>query len=108
MLLVFNKKRQQSEFARSQPDGAKRIYARNKVLRPGKITLNTNQEDTYECIVVDLSDTGAKLLVHNPYELTDTFQLSFASGKVVYNCRTVWKSKDEVGAEFIFQEDQIN
>lgn len=55
-----------------------------------------------ECIVADVSETGAKIVVQAGVELAEQFDLHFTrDGKVSFKSKVVWRKDDEVGLEFI-------
>jgi hypothetical protein len=55
-----------------------------------------------ECTVWDESQTGARLVVEAPETIPDVFHiymtLDFSSRR---RCRVVWRSKSQVGVEFL-------
>ena len=55
----------------------------------------------FGCVLANLSDTGAKMLVPAGKELTADFVLRLsADGRVARKCRVAWKSGGEVGVTF--------
>lgn len=55
-----------------------------------------------ECLLRDISDTGAKLLFTAPKELPDQFILRLSmDGRVARKCRVAWKSGNEIGVAFV-------
>ena len=52
------------------------------------------------CVVEDLSETGAKLLVENVNHIPDTFRLAITGSKFSAECIVVWRSRAEVGVIF--------
>lgn len=55
-----------------------------------------------ECMLRDISDTGAKLLLIVPKELPDQFILRLSmDGRVARKCRVSWKSDNEIGVTFL-------
>lgn len=55
-----------------------------------------------ECVLRDISDTGAKLLCTAPKELPDQFVLRLSmDGRVARKCRVAWKSGNEIGVAFV-------
>ena len=54
------------------------------------------------CVLGNLSDTGAKIIVPSGKELPDEFVLRLTpDGRVARKCRIAWKSGAEVGVAFI-------
>ncbi len=52
------------------------------------------------CVVEDLSETGAKLLVENVNHSPDTFRLGITGSNFSAECIVVWRSKSAVGVIF--------
>jgi hypothetical protein len=52
-----------------------------------------------KCIVRNLSQTGAKIEVHNP--IPGTFDLIFDNDQARHRCRVVWREEFNIGVEFI-------
>jgi hypothetical protein len=53
------------------------------------------------CGIVDISASGARLLLEEPIDLPETFMLSFTpSGKVRRFCRLVWRDGTTLGVAF--------
>jgi hypothetical protein len=55
-----------------------------------------------ECTVWDVSESGARLVVDSPETIPDLFHiymtLDFSSRR---HCRVVWRSKTQIGVEFL-------
>ena len=55
-----------------------------------------------ECMMVNVSATGAKLLLRTPTEVPDSFVLILAkNGEVRRQCEVTWRSKHSVGGRFV-------
>jgi hypothetical protein len=54
-----------------------------------------------DCIIRNLSETGAALQVSNPAAVPDTFQLLIKPELKKRNCRVAWRSEDRLGVEFL-------
>ena len=53
------------------------------------------------CTLVDISETGARLLTKEGNELPDEFTVAFTpNGTPRRKCRVVWRSDEEVGVAF--------
>jgi hypothetical protein len=54
-----------------------------------------------ECKLLNMSETGAKLLLGAPKELPDSFILRLSKdGRVARKCRLAWNSGNEIGVAF--------
>ncbi len=53
------------------------------------------------CVLLDISDTGAKLDVQDASAIPDRFVLSLSNrGRARRKCQVVWRSEKQVGVEF--------
>jgi hypothetical protein len=87
----------------TQPDGTKafeqkRIAKRQRVLKSAKIVLDDWR--AIDCVLRDVSDTGAKIRVHNTLELKQTFRLYTAMDNMIRDVKLAWKHHDEIGVVF--------
>ena len=53
-----------------------------------------------DCVVRNLSDTGASLEVGSPMGIPDVFDLVFEGGDSVRPCRVVWRKETKIVVEF--------
>ena len=61
-----------------------------------------NGSPLVECVLGNMSDTGAKLLFTELPELPDQFILRLSvDGRVARKCRVAWKTDKEMGVQFI-------
>jgi hypothetical protein len=74
----------------------------------GEIAVTRDQ--SYPCIVSDLSNCGAKVQCPDADLLPDGFVLHLAPrGTLVPRpCRVVWRSQTELGVEFTHNDGQVN
>ena len=78
----------------------KRKAPRKTLDRPGWIMANDGEPR--ECRVCDVSQRGARLGVERVNEMPDYFVLRLsADGRVARHCMIVWRTRDEVGVEFV-------
>jgi hypothetical protein len=52
-----------------------------------------------DCIVLDLSEGGARIAVENPQFLPDSFAV-LLTPRGLRRCRLIWRSHAEIGVEF--------
>lgn len=83
----------------SEEDAEQRVARRNTVLRDGVIILSEPNVTT-DCLILNLSDTGAKIRISDPATFPDICQLRLETG-VVRRCKVVWRRGLEAGLEFI-------
>jgi hypothetical protein len=69
------------------------------VLHPAQVADGTFIRD---CILADISDSGAKLTIASPNEIPNDFTLLLSpSGSIRRRCRVVWRSDNQIGVEFL-------
>jgi hypothetical protein len=55
-----------------------------------------------DCMIRDLSDSGARLALREAAELPPEFALLLSkSGNVLRRCRLAWKKANEIGVSFV-------
>ena len=81
---------------------AKRRLARRTYLdRTAWVSLNRERAPV-ECMVADISEIGAKIVVKLNMEIPQEFDLLLTpDGLVRRRCGVVWQSSDEIGLTFI-------
>ena len=75
----------------------RRIASRQRTLKAGTIILNEGFS-TIDCLVRNLSESGARLEVEHPLTLPDRFELTLDGHSKA--CAVVWKSVRHVGIRF--------
>ena len=87
----------------SQPaptlDPNQRVAPRIRTLIAAKISFN-NGQSTLDCLIRNLSDTGAKLIVSAAIPLPDSFDLLIPQKSVTRRVRIVWRRREEIGVRF--------
>jgi hypothetical protein len=79
----------------------KRKNLRRSINYPAYIDLG-DASPLRECSLCDASQEGAQLLVADPNGLPDDFILALsADGAARRHCRVVWRTKTQVGVEFL-------
>ena len=74
---------------------------RKSLRQPGWITFEGGFA-TRQCIVEDLSATGAKVIIDDPTVLPASFRVAFArDARTGRNCAVVWRRGQTVGAKFV-------
>ena len=75
----------------------RRIHARKRVIKAAFIAVSA-KAPKLECMVRNISDTGAELQVSTTFGLPHTFDL-IADG-TNYKCRSVWRTDRKIGVAF--------
>jgi len=77
----------------------RRRLARSRVIKHAKLVVGTSS--VVECVVHNLTNTGARLEVKNPAGLPENLVLTFDGGRSMRSCRLVWRTVTETGVEFL-------
>jgi hypothetical protein len=79
---------------------------RNMREQPRELTLKTAKiktkimESAIHCAILNISDTGACILVPDQTDIPDTFDLTIDPIGSNYACRVAWRSKNRIGVSF--------
>ena len=76
----------------------KRLAPRRNTMIVATLVFNGGQT-RIDCLIRNLSETGAKLEVATVRSIPDTFEL-MAPGHRPHGCQVVWRSLKEMGVEF--------
>ena len=76
----------------------KRVSPRHRVLKQGTISLRGG--GGLDCMVRNISTSGARLDIANPVGLPQSFTLVIATNHFKRPCRAVWGSDRRVGVAF--------
>jgi PilZ domain-containing protein len=77
----------------------RRAFPRRVVDCPGSIVPDAGS-DALDCVVADVSDGGARLVVAGG--VPEEFGLIINDGTgAKHSCRVVWRLDDEIGVEFV-------
>lgn len=76
---------------------SKRAASRHRVLKSGTIEFNGGAID---CVVRNLSDTGAALEVASPLGIPQAFNLLIAGDRTSRQCEVRWRKENRIGVAF--------
>ena len=76
-----------------------RISARKRTLLGAKIIFNDGHS-VYDCLVRNLSDTGAMIQIENPLAAPNTFNLQLSDNRVLA-CEVRWRKINSMGVQFV-------
>ena len=83
--------------------GERRNHQRTPINRVARLVAEAGTP-TGDCIVIDISDSGARLLCEN-FTAPDTFRLMIDGDHPIrQDCRVAWRLGCEVGVEFITEQ----
>jgi hypothetical protein len=77
-----------------------RMAPRRRMLKSGKIAY-ADRHVTIECMVRDMSATGARLRVEGSVTAPDTFELLVPLDGLEANCQVVWRAGTDIGIKFL-------
>jgi hypothetical protein len=79
----------------------KKRESRKSVSQPGWLTLEGGFA-ARQCVVLDLSSTGAKITVDSPQSLDAKLRLAFSrDARTGRNCEVVWRRGKILGVKFV-------
>ena len=84
-------------FTGRKPSAENRIARRRRVLKAGRIEFNGNG---IECIVRNISETGAAIEVASPIQCPLAFVLVIPSDASIKPCHVVWQRGKRIGVRF--------
>lgn len=83
-------------------DGAlmqeRRKSARSRVFKDAKLIVGTYS--VIDCIVFNVTNSGARIQIANTVELPGILDLTFDGGYTIRSCRIAWRTLTETGVEF--------
>jgi hypothetical protein len=77
-----------------------RIAPRRRILKTGSIQLGGG---TIDCIVRNLSETGAALDVVTPLFIPNRFTLAIQTEQLERPCHIIWRKERRIGIAFIHE-----
>jgi len=77
----------------------RRKQSRRRVLKEGKIVFADGLR-VLDCVIRDMSESGAKLLIANTVSLPDAFYLFEKSSSLLYPASVAWRQPNSIGVEF--------
>ena len=78
----------------------RRHELRARTLKSARILLNHHQS-VINCVVRNLSSTGACLKVETTLGIPDRFDVMFDVDKSIRLCRLAWHKETQIGVEFL-------
>jgi hypothetical protein len=76
----------------------KRVAPRHRVLKHG--TLAFGGGGGVDCMVRNISSSGARLDIANPIDLPQSFTLVIQTDQFMRRCHAVWSSDQRIGVAF--------
>ena len=76
----------------------KRVFPRRRILKQGTITYRGG--GGMDCVVRNISTSGALVDIANPIDLPPFFTLVIATEHLMRHCRAAWSHDHRVGVAF--------
>jgi hypothetical protein len=77
----------------------RRKRPRLRVLKSAKLVFA--KSSTFDCVVRDLTDVGARIEIPNAIDLPEKLGMTFDGGRFTRACRLVWRKLARSGVEFL-------
>ena len=77
----------------------RRKLPRKEIIRGGTIVYGHDRSLMY-CVLLDISDDGAKLVPAGTLTCPDRFSLEFADQRA-RDCKVIWREHSHMGVEFV-------
>ena len=77
-----------------------RVAPRRRMLKSCKVAYN-DRHVTVDCMLRDMSATGARLRVEGSVSAPDTFELLIPLDGLEADCQVVWRSGPDLGVRFL-------
>ena len=74
-----------------------RSNLRKRILKAGRINFGFGSID---CVVRNISETGASLEVESPVGVPERFELLIVADRCCKSCKVVWRKERRVGVHF--------
>lgn len=84
------------QFSQQVPE--RRRFGRRSTFKRASIIEGGSEQ--HACIVVDISDDGARLKVSNPTSVLDSFELVIEEDDFIVRCEIVRRESEHVGVRF--------
>jgi hypothetical protein len=75
----------------------RRAHLRKKVLMSGAIEFASSH---INCLISDMSVSGAAIEVTNPNDIPEHFNLVFKANEAHIPCHVVWRQEERIGVAF--------
>jgi two-component system, chemotaxis family, chemotaxis protein CheY len=84
----------------------RRRHVRRRVVKGGQLVY-AHGASTTECLIRDLSESGARIQVANAQDIPAEIVLSFDDGRASRPCMVKWRRNNELGVEFGDTADEV-
>jgi hypothetical protein len=83
----------------------RRALARWRTLQRGRVCYGLGYAITLDCVIRNLTESGAMIRVPASQPIPDTFALLHVPGGIAFEAKLSWRRGDDAGAEFIARHD---
>lgn len=81
------------------PSEEHRLGRRQRVLKKGKLLLRNNLS-TVDCVIRDMSETGARIICGDPLSVPSEFRFMAVGDSVTRGAKVKWRRGNDFGIEF--------
>jgi len=85
----------------------RREAPRHRSFLQGRIYFN-NRRSSVDCLIRDISDTGAKLAFSHTITTPETLELYIPNKDVTFRAHVQWRRGDEIGVAFLSHHDEAS
>jgi PilZ domain len=78
----------------------RRGVGRTRIRHNAEIVVMRSGATKLQCMLQDLTSTGACLTLASTYQVPDTFELTFDRGRSHRACRVKWRDRNKLGVSF--------
>ncbi|ENN87272.1 hypothetical protein RHSP_25400 [Rhizobium freirei PRF 81] len=83
----------------TEPSQESRTSGRKRTLLGAKIIFNGGHS-IFDCVVRNLSETGAMIQIENPLSAPDSFDLQLSDNRLLA-CEVRWRKINSIGVQFV-------
>ena len=83
----------------AEADENERVARRSRVLKGAKL-VNMNNWSLVDCIIRDMSETGARIICGDQFAVANEFRFLVPTENTICNARVVWRRGEMLGIEF--------
>ena len=77
----------------------RRKLSRSRILKDAKLVVGS--ASTLDCVVRNITNTGARIEIANTMQLPEVVGLTFDGGRTLQECQVVWRRVTETGLKFV-------
>lgn len=83
----------------------RRVLQRSRTLQRGRICYGLHHAMSLDCMIRNLTESGAMLRIQAGNAIPDHFTLLHVNGGMAFEAKLSWRRGDDAGAEFLSRHD---